>query len=73
MDYGFISLLCIVTLTGFLMVGRDTAAMSLLLALHLGAVMGLFFNATLWQVYPPRIPQRGSPKMGHRETAAQQT
>ncbi|MCE2947125.1 MAG: tricarballylate utilization 4Fe-4S protein TcuB [Betaproteobacteria bacterium] len=43
MDYGFLALLFLVSLTGLvLMVLRDTGAMGLLLAIHLGVVMALF-------------------------------
>ena len=43
MDLGFIALLFFVSLTGLaLMAWRDSAAMALLLAVHLGAVMALF-------------------------------
>lgn len=43
MDYGFLALLFLVSLTGLLlMVLRDTGAMALLLAVHLGVVMALF-------------------------------
>jgi citrate/tricarballylate utilization protein len=43
MDRGFIVLLLIVALTGFaLLAWRDTRAMALLLAVHLGTVMALF-------------------------------
>jgi len=43
MDRGFIVLLLIVTMTGFaLLAWRDTGAMALLLAIHLGTVMALF-------------------------------
>ena len=45
MDRGFIALLYLTTLTGFgLLVGRNSAAMGLLLAVHLGAVLGLFLT-----------------------------
>ena len=43
MDRGFIALLFFVSLTGLmLLIGRDTGAMALLLAIHLGVVMALF-------------------------------
>jgi citrate/tricarballylate utilization protein len=43
MDRGFIALLLGTSLTGLaLLAWRDTAAMALLLALHLGIVMALF-------------------------------
>ena len=43
MDRGFIALLLVTSATGLaLLLGRDTGAMGLLLALHLGAVMALF-------------------------------
>ena len=43
MDRGFIALLLLTSASGLaLLVGRDSAAMALLLALHLGAVMALF-------------------------------
>jgi citrate/tricarballylate utilization protein len=43
MDRGFIGLLFLTSLTGLaLLVWRDTSAMALLLALHLGVVMALF-------------------------------
>lgn len=45
MDYGFIALLLATSLTGLaLLAGRDTGAMALLLALHLGVVMALFLT-----------------------------
>lgn len=45
MDRGFIALLFLVSLTGLaLLVWRDTSAMALLLAIHLGTVMGLFLT-----------------------------
>jgi citrate/tricarballylate utilization protein len=45
MDYGFIALLFFTSLTGLaLMWWRDTAAMALLLAVHLGVVMALFLT-----------------------------
>jgi citrate/tricarballylate utilization protein len=45
MDYGFIALLFFTSLTGLaLMAWRDTAAMALLLAVHLGIVMALFLT-----------------------------
>jgi citrate/tricarballylate utilization protein len=45
MDYGFIALLFFVSLTGLaLMVWRDSSAMALLLAVHLGFVMALFLT-----------------------------
>jgi len=45
MDYGFLALLFLVSLTGLvLMVLRDTGAMGLLLAIHLGVVMALFIT-----------------------------
>ena len=45
MDRGFIALLLLTSATGLaLLAGRDTAAMALLLALHLGAVMALFLT-----------------------------
>lgn len=43
MDRGFIVLLLLTSLSGLaLLAGRDTSAMALLLALHLGCVMALF-------------------------------
>ena len=43
MDYGFIALLFFTSATGLaLWLGRDTVALSLLLAVHLGVVMALF-------------------------------
>ena len=43
MDRGFITLLFLVSLTGLaLMIWRDSGAMALLLAIHLGVVMALF-------------------------------
>jgi citrate/tricarballylate utilization protein len=45
MDHAFITLLVLVSVTGLaLLVGRETGAMALLLALHLGAVMALFLT-----------------------------
>ncbi|MFC5300627.1 tricarballylate utilization 4Fe-4S protein TcuB [Azospira restricta] len=45
MDIGFIVLLLLTSSTGLLLLGlRDTAAMGLLLALHLGVVMALFLT-----------------------------
>ncbi len=45
MDYGFIALLFLTSLTGLLLlVGRDTGYMALLLAVHLGVVMALFLT-----------------------------
>jgi citrate/tricarballylate utilization protein len=45
MDYGFIALLFFVSLTGLaLLVWRDTGAMALLLAVHLGCVMAFFLT-----------------------------
>jgi citrate/tricarballylate utilization protein len=45
MDYGFIALLFLTSLTGLaLMLWRDTGAMALLLAVHLGVVMALFLT-----------------------------
>jgi citrate/tricarballylate utilization protein len=45
MDYGFIALLFFTSLTGLaLMWWRDTGAMALLLAVHLGIVMALFLT-----------------------------
>lgn len=45
MDYGFIALLLLVSLSGLaLLAGRDTGSMALLLALHLGAVMAFFLT-----------------------------
>ncbi|MCY1384612.1 CitB domain protein [compost metagenome] len=45
MDRGFIALLFFVSLTGLaLLAWRDTAAMPLLLAVHLGFVMGFFLT-----------------------------
>jgi citrate/tricarballylate utilization protein len=45
MDYGFIALLFFTSLTGLaVMLWRDTGAMALLLAVHLGVVMALFLT-----------------------------
>ncbi|HEY4372163.1 MAG TPA: tricarballylate utilization 4Fe-4S protein TcuB [Burkholderiales bacterium] len=45
MDRGFIALLLLVSITGLaLLVWRDTGAMALLLAVHLGVVMALFLT-----------------------------
>ncbi|MDP3672930.1 MAG: tricarballylate utilization 4Fe-4S protein TcuB [Telluria sp.] len=45
MDRGFIALLFFTSLTGLaLLAGRDTSAMALLLAVHLGVVMALFLT-----------------------------
>jgi citrate/tricarballylate utilization protein len=45
MDRAFIFLLLLTSLTGLaLLVGRDTRAMALLLAVHLGVVMALFLT-----------------------------
>jgi len=45
MDRGFIALLFLTSLTGLaLMIWRDTGAMALLLAIHLGIVMALFLT-----------------------------
>ena len=45
MDLGLIALLFLTSLSGLaLLVWRDTSAMALLLAMHLGAVMGLFLT-----------------------------
>jgi len=45
MDRGFIALLFLISLTGLaLLVWRDTGALALLLALHLGVVMALFLT-----------------------------
>jgi citrate/tricarballylate utilization protein len=43
MDRGFIALLFLTSLTGLLLLAlRDTGAMALLLAIHLGVVMAFF-------------------------------
>ena len=45
MDRGFIALLLLTSATGLaLLAGRDTGAMALLLAIHLGVVMALFLT-----------------------------
>ncbi|MGH6663762.1 MAG: tricarballylate utilization 4Fe-4S protein TcuB [Pseudolabrys sp.] len=45
MDTAFIAMLFLVSLTGFLlMILRDTGAMGMLLAIHLGVVLGLFLS-----------------------------
>ena len=45
MDRGFIALLFLTSLTGLaLMIWRDTSALALLLAIHLGVVMALFLT-----------------------------
>ena len=45
MDYGFIALLFLTSLTGLaLMLWRDTGGLALLLAIHLGVVMALFLT-----------------------------
>jgi len=45
MDRGFIALLLFTSLTGLaLLAWRDSSAMALLLALHLGVVMALFLT-----------------------------
>ncbi|MCF7203993.1 tricarballylate utilization 4Fe-4S protein TcuB [Pseudomonas oligotrophica] len=45
MDRGFIALLLAISLTGFaLLIGRDTGAMAILLAVHLGVVMAFFLT-----------------------------
>lgn len=45
MDRGFIALLLLTSVTGLLLLAlRDTGAMTLMLALHLGVVMGLFLT-----------------------------
>ena len=45
MDRGFIALLFLTSATGLaLLAGRDTRAMALLLAVHLGVVMALFLT-----------------------------
>src|SRR5690606_24117764 len=45
MDRGFIVLLFLISLTGLaLLIYRDTGAMALLLAIHLGVVMALFLT-----------------------------
>jgi len=45
MDRGFIALLFLTSLTGLMLLGlRDTSAMGLLLAVHLGVVMALFLT-----------------------------
>ena len=45
MDTAFIAMLFLVSLTGFLlMILRDTGAMGILLAVHLGVVLGLFLS-----------------------------
>ena len=45
MDTAFLAMLFLTSLTGFaLMLLRDTAAMGLLLAIHLGVVLGLFLS-----------------------------
>ncbi len=45
MDRGFIALLLLTSATGLaLLAGRDTGAMALLLAVHLGVVMALFLT-----------------------------
>ena len=45
MDTAFIAMLFLTSLTGFLLMGlRDTPAMGILLALHLGVVLGLFLS-----------------------------
>jgi citrate/tricarballylate utilization protein len=45
MNTAFIAMLFLTSLTGFaLMLFRDTSAMGILLALHLGVVLGLFLS-----------------------------
>ncbi len=45
MDTAFIAMLFFISLTGFaLMILRDTSAMGILLAIHLGVVLGLFLS-----------------------------
>lgn len=45
MDRGFIGILFLVSLTGFwLLIWRDTSAMAMLLAIHLGVVMAFFLT-----------------------------
>lgn len=45
MDRGFIALLLLISLTGFaLLIGRDSGAMAILLAVHLGVVMAFFLT-----------------------------
>jgi citrate/tricarballylate utilization protein len=45
LDTAFLVMLFLVSLTGFLlMILRDTPAMGILLAIHLGVVLGLFLS-----------------------------
>jgi citrate/tricarballylate utilization protein len=45
MDTAFLAMLFLTSLTGFLlMIGRETPAMGVLLAIHLGVVLGLFLS-----------------------------
>ena len=45
MDYAFLALLFVISLTGFLLLMlRETAAMGLTLAVHLGFVLALFLT-----------------------------
>ena len=63
MDVAFIVMLFLTALTGIaLLLLRDTAAMGLLLALHLGVVFALFITTALWQVRPRHLslPRAGA-------------
>jgi hypothetical protein len=69
MDRGFIALLFATSLTGLaLMIWRDTGAMALLLAVHLGVVMALRYPALASRAR--RVPLRGAAQVGRREAAA---
>ena len=73
MDRGFIALLLLTSATGLaLLAGRDTGAMALLLAIHLGVVMALFLTLPLRQVRAWRVPLRGAVEVVHREAPAEQ-
>ena len=72
MDRGFIALLLLTSLTGLaLLVWRDSAAMALLLALHLGVVMALFLTLPYGKFAHGVYRARGAAQVGDRKTPAE--
>ena len=72
MDRGFIALLLLTSVSGLaLLAWRDSAAMALLLALHLGAVMALFATLPYGKFAHGVYRSCGAAQVGHREAAAE--
>ena len=74
MDVAFLALLFLASTSGLLLLAlRETAAMGVLLIVHLGIVLALFIYTALWEIRPRGLQIGGAGEVCSRRPASSMT